>query len=127
MDAAPTLFALAVLPARGSWGDAGAGWAAASVLTNEAVRLFEFPSPQLAINNALVLALELCACTRKVISLIELGMSRISAQLLGKHIRSRDWTASQIRLWLRSRSGEELKVSSVILGELVRLKLLQPG
>ncbi|MPV60688.1 hypothetical protein CFB46_21440 [Burkholderia sp. HI2761] len=73
------------------------------------------------------LALELGACTRTVISLIELGMSRISAQILGKRIKSTDWTASQIRSWLRSRRGDELKVSSVILGELSRLKLLKIG
>jgi hypothetical protein len=71
------------------------------------------------------LALELGACTQTVISLIELGLSRISAQILGKRIRSTDLTASQIRSWLRSRRGDELKVSRVILDELSRLRLLQ--
>ncbi|MFM0598402.1 DEAD/DEAH box helicase [Paraburkholderia dilworthii] len=71
------------------------------------------------------LALELGACTRTVISLIELGLSRISAQILGKRIRSTDWTASQLRTWLRSRREGDLKVARVVLDELSRLRLLQ--
>lgn len=71
------------------------------------------------------LALELGACSKTIISLIELGLSRISAQTLSGLIRGSELTAPQVRTWLRSRSEKDLPISKVVLDELSRLRLLR--
>ncbi|MDR5810632.1 DEAD/DEAH box helicase [Caballeronia sp. LZ019] len=71
------------------------------------------------------LSLELGACTKTVVSLIELGLSRISAQALSGQIRGSDLTAVQVRDWLRVRRLEDLPIARVVLDELVKLRLLK--
>ncbi|MBR8356012.1 DEAD/DEAH box helicase [Burkholderia vietnamiensis] len=71
------------------------------------------------------LALELGACTKTIISLIELGLSRISAQALSNVIKGSELTAPQIRNWLLSRSEGDLPISRIVLNELSRLRLLR--
>jgi len=71
------------------------------------------------------LALELGACTKTIISLIELGLSRISAQALSNVIKGSELTAPQIRNWLLSRSERDLPISRIVLDELSRLRLLR--
>ncbi|MFM0390990.1 DEAD/DEAH box helicase [Paraburkholderia phytofirmans] len=71
------------------------------------------------------LSLELGACTKTIISLIELGLSRISAQALSGQIQGSDLTSAQLRSWLRGRRRDDLPVSQVVLDELSKLRLLQ--
>jgi len=83
-------------------------------LVEEAERIFPVP-----------LALELGACSQTMVSLVELGLSRISAQTLSKYMRGSDLSPSDARAWLRTRAESDLPISKVVLDELVRLRLIQ--
>lgn len=83
-------------------------------LAEEAERIFPVP-----------LALELGACSQTMVSLVELGLSRISAQTLSKYMRGSDLSPSDARTWLRTRAEGDLPISKVVLDELVRLRLIQ--
>ena len=71
------------------------------------------------------LALELGACSKTMVSLVELGLSRISAQTLSKYMRGSDLSPSDVRIWLKSRSDRDLPISKVVLDELQRLRLIR--
>lgn len=71
------------------------------------------------------LALELGACTQTMVSLIELGLSRISAQSISELMLGSELTAEGTRKWLGTRSEKDLLVSAVVVDELKRLRLLK--
>jgi hypothetical protein len=71
------------------------------------------------------LALELGACSKTMVSLIELGLSRISAQTLSNYMRGSDLSSADARTWLRSRRDGDLPISRIVLDELARLRLLR--
>ncbi|MGE7083827.1 DEAD/DEAH box helicase [Achromobacter xylosoxidans] len=83
-------------------------------LTAESEKIFPVP-----------LALELGACSKTMVSLVELGLSRISAQTLSKYMKGSDLSPSEARTWLRGRDKRDLLISNVVLDELLRLRLIQ--
>lgn len=67
------------------------------------------------------LFLELGACSKTMVSLVGLGLSRTSAGILTDHAVNKDMTRPEVERWLRQQKLEAMSVSGIIIREIRRL------
>lgn len=73
---------------------------------------------------ALPLYLELGACTGTMVSLIELGVSRISAKEFSKFIQEFNANTADVKTWFKRTNAHALGISPVVIAEAQRLGLI---